>query len=187
MAQETTRKKARTRNIVSLVACVLVGLTLVIAGIGKLLEFGQIPGQTAEFIGYILPKAWLNTTSVFFIYDILIPYIIPVVELALGMFLLIGLIPRLTAVLTIPLTLIFMANNAFSISQGLAKYPSCSCFGIWEKIFGTLTPVQSLVYDIVLLALALVIIILTPLAFMRSRKWLSGSGKKQENNGKAKI
>ena len=103
------------------------------------------------------------------------------------MFLLIGLIPRLTAVLTIPLTLIFMANNAFSISQGLAKYPSCSCFGIWEKIFGTLTPVQSLVYDIVLLALALVIIILTPLAFMRSRKWLSGSGKKQENNGKAKI
>lgn len=173
-------KKRRIKYIVSLVACILIGVTLVFSGTGKLLEFGEMPGQTAEFIGRVIPDAWLTSNVVFLIYDVLIPYVIPVVELVLGILLLIGFVPPLMAVLCIPLTLLFMANNIFSISVGLDKYPSCACFGIWEKIFGTLTPGQSLIYDIVLFALALVIIFVYPNGFLRSQDWLRNLGKKKE-------
>ncbi len=173
-------KKKRIRFIISLVACILIGVTLIFSGTGKLLEFGEMPGQTAEFIGRVIPDAWLTSTTVFLIYDVLIPYVLPVAELVLGIMLLIGFVPPLIAVLVIPLTLLFMANNIFSISQGLDKYASCACFGIWEKMFGTLTPGQSLIYDIVLLVLALVIIFVYPNGFLRSQDWLRKLCRKKE-------
>jgi peroxiredoxin len=80
------------------------------------------------------------------------------------------------AILTIPLLLAFMGTNLWSIIQG--GYTTCaSCFGIWEKYFGSLTPAQSLIYDLVLLAFAIVIIIFHPGGFLSSRKWLA-KGKK---------
>jgi uncharacterized membrane protein YphA (DoxX/SURF4 family) len=173
-------KKNKTRFIISLIACILVGITFVLSGSGKLIEFGEIPGQTAEFIGYVLPDAWLTTTTVTIIYDIFIPWIMPIAELAIGLLLLVGFVPRLMAILCIPLTWIFMANNAFSISIGMAEYESCSCFGIWEQILGTLTPFQSLFYDIALFALALVIIFVFPGGILQSQKWLRKSGNKKE-------
>ncbi len=172
-------KELKTRSVISIIACIIVGLTLVVSGSGKLLQYGEIPGQTAEFIGYVLPRAWLTSTTVFLLYDVLIPYVIPVVELAVGIFLVIGFLPRIMAVITLPLTWVFMANNIFSISQGLAKYPSCECFGIWETMFGTLTPAQSLIFDIVLFVLAVVIIFVEPLKFSRSRDWMENLGKKR--------
>jgi uncharacterized membrane protein YphA (DoxX/SURF4 family) len=178
MRDNTVAKKNRTRDIVAMVACIFVGLTLLISSTGKLLEFGTIPGQTAEFIGSILPDALVTPASVYFIYDLLIPYIIPVVELALGVFLLIGFVPRLAAVILVPLTWIFMANNIFSISRGINKYDECPCFGIWGKIFGTMTPVQSLIYDIVLFGLALVIIFIYTGGFLQSNNWLRNPRKK---------
>jgi uncharacterized membrane protein YphA (DoxX/SURF4 family) len=181
MSSEEKVSKSNPRFIISLIACILVGLTFLLSGSGKLIAFGEIPGQTAEFIGYVLPDAWLTTTSVFIIYDIFIPWIIPVAELALGILLLVGFMPRLMAILCLPLTLVFMANNAFSISIGLSEYSSCECFGIWEEIFGTLTPVQSLGYDIVLFALALVIIFVFPAGILQSQRWLRQLGKKKEN------
>jgi hypothetical protein len=66
-----------------------------------------------------------------------------------------------------------MGNNIWSISQGLDKFPECVCFGVWEKIFGGLTPVQALCYDIVLFALAIVIILLHQGGFLSSREWLT--------------
>jgi uncharacterized membrane protein YphA (DoxX/SURF4 family) len=180
MRDNTVAKKSRIRDIITIVACIFIGLTLLISGTGKLLEFGTIPGQTAEFIGSILPDALITPASVFFIYDLLIPYIIPVIELALGVCLLIGFVPRLAATLFIPLTWIFMANNIFSISRGINEFEECPCWGIWGKIFGTMAPVQSLIYDIVLFGLALVIIFVTTGGFLQSNNWLRNLRKKKQ-------
>ena len=181
MAAVENGEKHKTRFIVSLIACILVGLTFLLSGSGKLIAFGEIPGQTAEFIGYVLPDPWLTTTSVFIIYDILIPWIIPIAELALGFLLLVGFMPRLLAILCIPMICVFIANNVFAISIGMMEYESCECFGIWEEIFGTLTPLQSLYYDIALFALALVIIFVFPGGILQSQKWLRRLGRKKES------
>jgi uncharacterized membrane protein YphA (DoxX/SURF4 family) len=179
-----TGKKSKPRFIISLIACILIGITFVMSGSGKLIDFGVIPGQTAEFIGYVLPDSWVTPVTVFIIYDIFIPWILPIAELAIGLLILAGFVPRLLAVLCLPLTLLLMANNIFSISIGMSEYASCSCFGIWEQIFGTLTPFQSMFYDIALFALALVILIVFPGRFLESQKWLSWQGKKKENSAK---
>jgi uncharacterized membrane protein YphA (DoxX/SURF4 family) len=171
MVEANIGKHDKAKFIVSLIACIFVGITFVVSGTGKLFEFGVVPGQTLDFLGFVLPEAWLNQGTLTFL-EILITYIVPCVELAIGLFLLIGFIPRLIAIFIIPLSLIFMANNIFSIFIGMDVYPQCTCFGIWGKIFGTMTPLQSLCYDIVLLIMALIIIIVIPLPFMSSQKWL---------------
>jgi uncharacterized membrane protein YphA (DoxX/SURF4 family) len=184
MAEEKKTAKVSTRTIISLIACIFVGITFLISGSGKLLAFGQLPGQTADFLGYMLPKAWITSVSIFFIYEVLMPYIIPALELALGIFLIIGFMPRLMAVVTALMTVLFMTNNIWSISQGTTAYEHCACFGIWGDIFGTLSPAQSLGYDIVLFALALVIIIITPLRFFKSWNWLENLGHKKKVENK---
>jgi len=169
----------RARNISSLVACIIIGLVFLTSGSGKALGFGEVPGQTMDFIGYIIPDPLLTPTTVIAIYDVIIPYILPWAELALGCFLLIGFVPRLMAILCLPLTMVFMGNNVYSITQGMAKYESCACFGIWEQILGELTPIQSLGIDIGLFVLALIIIFNYPGGFLSSRKWLANLGKKK--------
>jgi hypothetical protein len=78
------------------------------------------------------------------------------------------------------MSLVFVADNSYAIwVVKVGKFASCSCFGFWEKIFGGLTPIQSLVYDIVLLGLAIVILVLFPGGIFQSRKWLSNLGKKK--------
>ena len=175
----------RARNISSLVAAIIIGLVFLASGSGKAFGFGELPGQTMEFIGYILPDALLTPTMVIFIYDILIPYILPWTELVLGCLLLIGFVPRLIAVLCVPLSLALMGNNIYSITQGMAKYESCVCFGIWEQVLGELTPVQSLGIDIGLFILALIIIFNYPGGFLLSRKWLANLGKKKHGKDEA--
>lgn len=171
MPDNNMQSRNRTRAIVSLIASIIIALTFIASGSGKAIGFGEIPGQTVEFIGDFLPEAFINPTTVFLIYQIFIPFILPGVELLLGILLLVGLVPRLLAVLCLPLTLAFMSSNIWSISQGLDKFPDCACFGIWEKVFGGLTPVQSLCFDIVLFALAIAIIVLYPGGFLSSREW----------------
>lgn len=182
MSEDSTQKWYRTRYIITLVASILVGVTLIASGSGKAIGFGEIPGQTAEFLGDVLPAALINSTTVFIIYEIFMPYIFPAAELILGIFLLIGFVPRLASVICIPLTLLFMSHNIWSIMQGLDKYPDCACFGIWEEMFGGLTPVQSMGYDIGLLILAVVIILLYPGVFLASREWLVKLFKKKTLN-----
>jgi peroxiredoxin len=90
------------------------------------------------------------------------------------------------AVLCLPLLLAFMGTNMWSIIQG--GYATCaSCFGIWEKYFGSLTPAQSLIYDLVLFAFAIVIIIFQPTGFLSSRKWLAKGKKLDAATLKPKI
>lgn len=178
MTDTAQDSRQRTRSIVSLVASILLGLVLLIAGSGKLFAFGEMPGQTMLFIGAILPDAWLTPGVAFFIGDILFPYIIPWLELCLGILLLLRIWPRLMAAISLPLIVAFIANNAWYISQGKMRFTSCECFGIWEEMFGTLTHVQSLSFDIVLFALALAIIFVHPGGFLSSPPWLAKLGEK---------
>ena len=133
---------------ITLGSAILLGLTLVVAGTGK------IPGQ-AEFIDALLQSFWTPGFAYF------IGYCLPWVEVVLGAFL-----------LCLPLIAGFMANNSWALKQGLEQFPRCSnCFGIWEEIFGALSPLQALGIDIVLLCAALVIIVLYPAGFWHFKPW----------------
>ena len=177
MPDATQESRQRVRSIVSLVAGTVLGVIFLIAGSGKIFAFGEMPGQTMQFIGAILPDAWLTPGVAYFIGDILFPYIIPWAELCLGILLLLRIWPRLFAAISLPLIACFIANNSWYISQGKMKFTSCECFGIWEEMFGTLTHVQSLSLDIVLFALALTIIFVHPGSFLSSPPWLAKLGK----------
>ncbi len=183
MSGATQESRQQVRSIVSLVAGTVLGVIFLIAGSGKIFAFGEMPGQTMQFIGAILPDAWLTPGVAYFIGDILFPYIIPWAELCLGILLLLRIWPRLFAAISLPLIAAFIVNNSWFISQGSTKFTSCECFGIWEEMFGTLTYVQSLSLDIVLFALALTIIFVHPGGFLSSSPWLARfqKGDKRQN------
>ena len=183
MTDATQESRQRVRSIVSLAAGAVLGVIFLIAGSGKTFGFGEMPGQTMQFIGAILPDAWLTPGVAYFIGDIFFPYIIPWTELCLGILLLLRIWPRLMAAISLPLTAAFMANNLWYISQGKTRFTSCECFGIWEDMFGPLTHMQSLSLDIVLFALALTIIFVHPGGFLSSPPWLAklGKGAKRQN------
>jgi uncharacterized membrane protein YphA (DoxX/SURF4 family) len=165
-------KKPTVRGIISIVACILIGLTLIFAGGGKLANLGTIPGQT-EFLDRFIPDFLMTPDFARFIGLVLIPWILPIAEVLMGLLLVIGLWPRFIAILVLPMVLGFMANNSFMISQGLEKYPDCTCFGIWEQWLGGLTPTQSMYYDIALLILAVIIIIVQPGPFFSHTYWIN--------------
>jgi len=168
--------KEKTRGIISLIASILIGLTLLVSGTGKIIGLEETPAQVVDFISNFLPAIFITPTTIYFLFYIFVPHIMPWAEVILGACILIGFLPRLMAVLCLPLLLAFMGTNLWSIIQG--GYTTCaSCFGIWEKYFGSLTPAQSLIYDLVLFAFAIVIIIFQPTGFLSSRKWLA-KGKK---------
>jgi uncharacterized membrane protein YphA (DoxX/SURF4 family) len=165
-------KQPLVRSVISIIACLLVGLTLIFAGGGKLANLGQIPGQT-EFLDRIIPDFLLTPEFARFIGLTFIPWILPAGEVLLGLLLVIGIWPRFMAILVLPLTLGFMANNSYMISQGLDKYPQCECFGIWEQWLGGLTPIQSMYYDVALFILAVIIIIVHPGSFFAHQIWIN--------------
>jgi uncharacterized membrane protein YphA (DoxX/SURF4 family) len=72
MSEANEQSHHRVRAIVSLVASILVALTLLLSGSGKVFGYGDMPGQTMQFIGAILPDAWLTPQLAFFISQILI-------------------------------------------------------------------------------------------------------------------
>jgi uncharacterized membrane protein YphA (DoxX/SURF4 family) len=184
VAKTVSATQNRTRATVSLVAGILIGLTFLLSGSGKAFGYGNMPGQTMQFIDAVIPYTWWTPRSVFFIDYIFLPYIIPWTELCLGIFLLVRIWPRFFAATTLPLTLAFMANNAWYISQGEIAFTPCDCFGIWEGLLGSLNHIQSLVVDIALFALALTIVIVHPAGFFSSPPWLAKKGQKAREKDK---
>ncbi|MDD5398711.1 MAG: hypothetical protein PHU70_06475, partial [Dehalococcoidia bacterium] len=75
-------KQPMVRSVISIVACLLIGLTLIFAGGGKLANFGQIPGQT-EFLDRFIPDFLMTPEFARFIGLIFIPWILPAVEVVL--------------------------------------------------------------------------------------------------------
>jgi uncharacterized membrane protein YphA (DoxX/SURF4 family) len=151
--------------VIIVIPCVLLGLTLLVAGIGKLpglTELGTFPGQT-EFLDVIFGSFW--PTVAFFITDVL-----PWIEVILGLALVLGIYPRIAAVLSLPLTAAFMTSNIWAITHGEA-FGSCGCWGVFESLFGDMTPIQSLGIDIALVFFAVIIILYFPAPFLRFQSW----------------
>jgi uncharacterized membrane protein YphA (DoxX/SURF4 family) len=182
MAEAAKIAQNRTRARIGLIAAILVGLTFILSGSGKVLAFGEMPGQTMQFIGAILPDAWLTPGVAYFLGEIFFPIIMPWTELCLGILLLLRIWPRFFAALVLPLTAAFMVNNIWYISQGDLKFTDCDCFGIWRIVLGSFTHVESLYIDIALFALALTIVLIQPGEFFASPPWLAKrqKGKKEE-------
>jgi len=152
-------KNRRQRILIIIVPCILLGLVLLVSGAGKL------PGQ-AEFVDVLLGSFWTPTIAFF------ISHVLPWIEVILGAVLLLGVFPRIAAVLSLPLIVGFMTNNIWAISQG-KTFGSCGCWGIFEELFGGMTPVQALGMDIALLFLALTIVILHPAPFLSFQSWFA--------------
>ena len=147
------------RALVALGPSVFLGLVLLAAGSGKL------PGQT-EFTDTLLGSFWTPPVAY------LIGYCLPWIEVILGVLLLLGVFPRIAAALCLPITAGFIANNAWALSQGMEQFPQCAeCFGIWERLLGTISPLQALYLDIVLFGLALIILLLHPSGFLSFQPW----------------
>ncbi len=154
------RHIGKIRRLAVIVASVFVGLVLLVAGIGK------VPGQT-EFAQamagtFITPTIaqWLSR-------------VVPWAEIVLGVFMILGLFPRIAAILTLPLVAGFMANNTWALAQGIGVFTKCSdCFGFWEKFFGPLSPAGALTLDISLLVGAISVTLLSP-EFFRPRLWFA--------------
>jgi len=147
-------------------SAILLGLTMVVSGTGK------IPGQI-EFIDALLKSFWTPTVAYF------VGYCLPWVEVVFGVFLLLGLFPRIVAALCISLTLGFIASNGWAIINGIEKFPECSyCFGVWEEFLGTLSPLGALIFDIVLLGLALIVLLLHKEGFLTFQPWFVKRGKR---------
>jgi len=147
------------RDLIALGPTTFVGLTLFISGVGK------IPGQT-EFVDLLLKSLWTPTMAY------LIGHVLPIGEIILGLFLVFGIFPRIAAGLCLPLLIGFMANNSVAMGRGMGEFPSCGCFGVWETLFGIVTPMQAMVLDVVLLLLAVIILVFHPTGLLHFRPWL---------------
>jgi len=151
------------RDLIALGPSTFLGLTLFMSGVGKIL--GQpIPGQM-EFVDLLLKSLWTPTMAH------LIADVLPVGEIILGVVLLLGIFTRIAAGLCLPLIIGFMASNSVAISRGMGEFPSCGCFGVWEELFGMVTPMQAMALDVVLLLLAVIILVFHPRGFLNFRPW----------------
>lgn len=147
------------RNLLSLAAGLALALILLAAGVGKLLA------QT-EFAGVLLVQTFLPEGIAK-----LVGYSVPIAEITIGGFLLVGFYPKLMAVLSLPLSFTFMANNVWLLGLGL-ECPTCPhCFGKLEEIFGPLSTWQALYLDIGMVLLAAIVLIFFPGGFFPSRLW----------------
>jgi len=158
------------RDFISIVACVILGAILIFSGTGKLSGLGQFPGQT-EFLDRFIPDFLFTPDFAYFIGTYFIPWILPIAELTMGILLVTGIWPRVMAILFLPLVFGFMANNSYMIMEGLTEFPDCGCFGIWERLLGSVTPLQSMYIDIGMFMLAVIIIIVHPAPFFSHQFW----------------
>jgi len=162
----------RILTFVSFAAAILLGLILIASGTGKLFGDIETSSQVMAFVNDLLPEALLVPPVIYFIYNILVPYLFPIAELILGLCMLFGLVPALAALISLPLMLVFMATNIWALTAG--GYETCAgCFGLWEEIFGHLSPAQSLIIDIFMIVLALLVIVIRPGGFFYSRQPVS--------------
>ena len=162
----------RWKMIVTRVAMVFLGLTMLVSGTGKL------PGQV-EFTDVLMGSFWGPTMAW------LIATLLPPAEIILGIALLLRIYPRIAAACNLPLIIGFITNNVWALMQGMDKFPQCGyCFGFFENIFGAVSPLQSLIIDIALLIAALLVLILYPKSFLTFNPWFLFGRKVGKSNEK---
>jgi len=166
-------KFIRVRNWTSFGAGLVLSLILLVAGIGKLLAQSEFAGVLVvqSFVGEWLTNIGSSTYVVDSVLNI-IGISVPVLEVIIGGLLFIGFYPKLMAVLSLPLSLTFMANNVWLLTVLGLECPTCPhCFGKLEEIFGTLSTWQALYLDIAMALLAVVLIVFFPRGFFPPGLW----------------
>ena len=124
-------KQPFVRSLISVIACLIIGFTLIFASTGKLAGVGDIPGQT-EYVDRFITELLITPETAYFVGFIFIPWILPIAELIIGLLLVIGIWPRAAAICFLPLVFGFMANNSYMIANGIGQYPTCECFASGE-------------------------------------------------------
>ncbi|MFC2023015.1 NINE protein, partial [Chloroflexota bacterium] len=124
---------------------------------------GTVAGET-EFFDVIFKFGW-GPTMASMVSDVL-----PWAEIVLALALLTKVLPRVAAVLTLPMIAGFIASNAYAITQGVVEFPECGyCFGVLEKFLGSPTPAMSLSIDIAMFVASLLVIFVHPAPFFNLR------------------
>ena len=172
LSTNTELKSTRpgARRIIVIVASVLLAGIFLFAGVGKLADMGQMPGQT-EYLDKLIPDFLFTPDLARFIGLIGIPYVLPIFETVVALLLLAGLFIKIDAIAFGLASVAFMYHNGWMISHGIDKFPDCACFGYWETVFGVVSPATSLRIDIVMFLLALVIIFVQPGGILSSQYW----------------
>ena len=149
----------RYRYWLSAAASIILGLTFIFSGSGKLLH-------QADFLDVLLANSFLTPTLAS-----VVAYLLPWIESVLGALLIIGISAKLMASLSSVLIAAFITHSSWLVANGLA-YKPCGCFGIFEKILlGKLSTIDSLVFDIGLLALVLIILFCHAGKFFDTHPW----------------
>lgn len=128
-----------THPYLTLAARVGLGGIFIFAGVSKLPYLDNFAWSVNEYgiLPYSLAKAYA--------------YVIPGLEVALGILLVAGLFLRFCALIGILVTLSFIIANSVALAQG-ETIPYCGCFGSVRQLL--INHGQSLGIDIALLAMA---------------------------------
>ena len=146
----------RYRYYLGIAAGIILGLTFVVSGLGKL------PYQN-EFLTLILSTSFLTLPQA-----TIVARCVPWVELVLGSLLIIGIAPKLMASFSAVLVVAFIASNSWGIYHGLGGEP-CGCFGKYET--SALSTIEALYLDIGLLVLVSLILLFYPGNMFTIRPW----------------
>lgn len=138
----------RYRHWLGLGASLVLGIIFLMSGIGKALAQAEL--FETSFPGFL---DFLNLDQVRLLF-----YGLPYLEIVIGLFLVTGFAAKFVATFSLLLTAVFAASNAWFITHGMGFKP-CGCLGIFGRLFqNQLSTQQSLYLDIVMSALALLIL-----------------------------
>jgi len=131
-----------------MVAGIILGIIFVAAGFGKLLT--DVEGFTTIFNPFpgFLASAFADAIFIW----------LPYLEIVIGLLLIIGVLPKLIAVIAAVLSAGFITDKVWLLSQGLG-YEPCTCFGVLDRILGLeLSTTGSLYLDVIMLALVVIVL-----------------------------
>jgi uncharacterized membrane protein YphA (DoxX/SURF4 family) len=131
-----------------MVAGIILGIIFMAAGFGKLLT--DVEGFTMIFNPFpgFLASAFADAIFIW----------LPYLEIVIGLLLIIGVLPKLMAVIAAVLSAGFITDKVWLLSQGLG-YEPCTCFGILDRILGVeLSTTGSLYLDVIMLALVVIVL-----------------------------
>jgi len=141
-------------------AGIVLGMIFLVAGVGKLLA----PTEALQL--FIFP-AFFSAALEVFILDWL-----PYLEIAIGVLLVAGTGARLAGAIALVLTAAMATNNAWLLASGLGEEP-CGCFGAAERIARARLSVMGALYlDVMMIALALLVILYHRRGFLSLRPWI---------------
>ena len=148
------------RRLIAIGASIILGITFIISGLGKLLGLEELLATT-----WLLPIISQE-------FGTIIAYVLPWFELLLGIVLVMGICTLLVVSFSFLLVTALILYNSWMIAQGWA-YESCLCFGVFEKIIkGELSTLDSLYIDIGLFVLVCLILYFSyPRKFFNLRPW----------------